>query len=281
MKHMIRKYHRWLGLAFALPLIIEALTGVLLILLPLVFSGRPQCPVTSKLINSEFLITAARHAAPVSMIPLRFDPARWEGDSAVITFGPPEERHPTFQVMMNPAEGTVSGIYQIPKFLRFLHNLHADLLLLPYGETATSMMGVGLLFFAITGVILWWPRPDLWKSGKWRKTIVPSSAARGYRLWREVHVSLGLWAASMLVFMSISGALLAFPLSRSLFGVPHPGANPHQEQTRPAQSHGEEGLDRAITLIEDAYPQALLVHAQFVSTPKQQHLQVSLPAYGP
>ncbi|WP_317215680.1 PepSY-associated TM helix domain-containing protein [Gluconobacter sp. GP1] len=281
MKHMIRKYHRWLGLALALPLIIEAISGILLIVLPLLLSGRPQYPVTSKPLSSEALITAARHAAPASMIPLRFDPARWDGDGAIVTFGPPTERHPTFQVMLNPENATINRIHEIPKFLRFLHNLHANLLLLPYGETATSMMGVGLLFFAISGVFLWWPRHDLWKSGKWRKTVLPSFRARGYRLWREIHISLGIWTTIMLVFMSISGTLLAFPFSRSLLGVPYPRVTLHQEPILLAPPHGEEEFDRTITLVQREYPQAIFRHAQLGSTQKQQRLQFSLPAYGP
>ncbi|NHO31006.1 PepSY domain-containing protein [Acetobacter fallax] len=284
---MLRKIHRWIGLILVLPFALQGLTGTLLILIPLLMPGRPQVrpagpPAMNTLTGVEAMIAAARTAAPQEMIPLRFDPARWAGDSAVVTFGPPGERHPTFEVLMDPGGPSVIRTHVFPAFFRFLHNLHADLFLLPYGQTATGVMGLLLSGMAITGLILWWPHPALWASGKWRRTVTISSRARGLRLWREAHVSIGFWASAMLLFLALSGSILAFPFARPLFGIQRPDQGPrHGEHHSPMENvPGEKGLDAALQALHFHMPDASLLDVRLGASPRQQSLEVALPAYG-
>ncbi|NHN84298.1 PepSY domain-containing protein [Acetobacter musti] len=294
---MLRKIHRWIGLILVLPFALQGLTGTLLILIPLLMPARPQVvPRVAADMGApgvEAIIAAARPAAPGGMIPLRFDPARWAGDSAVVTFGPPGERHPTFEVLMDPGAPAVIRTHVFPAFFRFLHNLHADLFLLPYGQNLTGIMGLLLTGMAVTGLILWWPHPALWASGKWRKTIVISSRARGLRLWREAHISIGFWMSAMLLFLAVSGMILAFPFGATLFGVHRggPGGGPggggrgerhgHHEAQVTETVTGEQGLDAALRTLSAKMPEAKLMAVRLGASPSQQSLEVALPAYGP
>ncbi|MDT8872845.1 hypothetical protein RAA17_21540 [Komagataeibacter rhaeticus] len=54
-----------------------------------------------------------------------------------------------------------------------------------------------------------------------------------------MHVSLGFWLSGMLLFMAVSGSILAFPFMRPLFGASRP-ATPHVHAT-PAYRGGRRG----------------------------------------
>lgn len=258
-----------------------------MILMSSALSERPHQTPTTQPVSAETIVASARPLAPAGTIPLRYEPARWNGDSAVVTFGPAGERHPVFRVMVDPGTGRTSGVHVTPAVIRFMHNLHADLLLLPYGQTATGIMGLLLVGMAITGVILWWPHPTLWATGKWRRTVVPSPRAKGYRWWRETHISIGFWTSLVLTFLAASGMVLAFPFSRPLFGVqPHAdnrGGGEHHHAHGPenaAPLPGESGLDHALSLLGQRYPAGHVIAVQLGDNPRQQRFQVVLPAYG-
>jgi uncharacterized iron-regulated membrane protein len=295
---VLRKIHRWVGLVLALPLALQGVTGMLLILIPLLTSGRPQthdagAPRAGIPTMMEAQIAAARPLAPAGFIPLRVSPPRWAGDSTCINFGLPAERHPTFQVMVDPATAAVTGTHTIPAAFFFLHRLHTDLFLVPYGDTATGIMGMLLFAMAITGIILWWPRPDLWLSGKWRRTVMISRRARGYRFWREAHQSFGFWTALMLAFLAGSGTIIALPFSRTLLGVPHAApAAPHHAHAAPmmpapmmpatgAPPRGESGLDHLLDRLRTTMPTAVPMEVRLGLARDAQQVQVALPAYGP
>ncbi|MBE7728395.1 PepSY-associated TM helix domain-containing protein [Komagataeibacter sp. FXV3] len=279
---MFRKIHRWMGLLLMLPLVLQGLTGTLLIVIPLLLPQRPHVTATGAQAGAEAIIAASRPCAPSGMIPLRFNPARWSGDSAMVTYGPAGERHPTFEVFVNPNHPAVINTYVVPSYIRFMHNLHADLFLLPYGQTATGIMGIILSAMALTGLVIWWPHPALWKTGKWRKTVMISPRARGLRLWREMHVSSGFWFSLLLLFLSLSGSVLAFPFARPLFGInrPAPHEHSHHDHMPPAPVMGEQGLDGTLAMLKSQMPEATLLSVQLGERPAQQSLEIILPAYG-
>ncbi|PYD48219.1 PepSY-associated TM helix domain-containing protein [Novacetimonas pomaceti] len=284
-RRVLRKIHRWVGLFLMLPLVLQGLTGTLLIVIPLLLPGPPHISDTGPQAGAEAIIAASRASAPPDMIPLRYNPAAHPGDSALVTYGPPGERHPTSEVFVNPVHPAVIGTYVIPSWLRFLHNLHADLFLLPYGQSATGMMGLLLGGMAVTGLILWWrPGIALWKAGKWRRAILISPRARGLRLWREAHVTIGFWLSFMLLFLALSGSVLAFPFSRPLFGVHRPAPTGHHghhmDGARSEHEPGEQGLDAALAALKARMPEARLQSVQLGARPDQQSFDVVLPAYG-
>ncbi|KAB8124557.1 PepSY domain-containing protein [Komagataeibacter medellinensis] len=275
---MLRKVHRWMGLILMLPLMLQGLTGALLIIIPLLLPGPPSVGDNGPRASTEAMIAASRASTPAGMIPLRFAPPA-EGRSAIVTYGPPGERHPTFEVFVNPVHPAVMGTYTIPATIRFLHTVHADLFLLPYGQNATGIMGIVLTAMAVTGLIIWCPPTALWQSGKWRRTTMVSRRARGLRLWRELHVSMGFWLSGMLLFMAVSGTILAFPFMRPLFGDTRP-APPHQHLPSTTAAPGEAGLDAALQALRTRMPEATLLSVQLGDSPARQSLEVILPTYG-
>jgi uncharacterized iron-regulated membrane protein len=91
--------------------------------------------------------------------------------------------------------------------LRFIHNLHANLLLEGrLGRASIGWIGVGLLTMALTGIYLWWPR-----NGKWLQSITIKRGARGFRLNRDLHNLLGVWWLPWLLLMTASGLSMCFP----------------------------------------------------------------------
>ncbi|MGE3843788.1 MAG: PepSY-associated TM helix domain-containing protein [Vicinamibacterales bacterium] len=90
--------------------------------------------------------------------------------------------------------------------LEWLVDLHDNLLA---GQTGRMVNGLGgglLALLCLTGVLIWWPGPRLW-----RRRLVPRSQ-RNWRLFNwELHGAIGLWCLSLLSLWAITGVYFGFP----------------------------------------------------------------------
>jgi uncharacterized iron-regulated membrane protein len=70
-----------------------------------------------------------------------------------------------------------------------------------FGDYAIEIAaGLGIVMI-ITGLYMWWPRNGKGFVG----ALVPSLGAKGRALWKEVHVTSGVWISAFLLFFLISG----------------------------------------------------------------------------
>jgi uncharacterized iron-regulated membrane protein len=220
---VLRRIHRWIGLALVVPLILQALTGLILAADPFVsaIEGVPAAigPLTapSNLRNVDAMaVLAAAHTA----VPFDQQPSRWRmlPDAIVaIDFTAPGQRQPVTQVGVDILSTQVLWVRQNPdSFYRWAHSLHETLLLGLQGRSIVGSIGVGLLLLALSGIPLWWPPRRRWRTGF---TVTPS--ARGWRFRRELHGAAGIWMLLLLLMQSISGIALAFPqTARAIVGLP-------------------------------------------------------------
>lgn len=207
---VFRKLHRWVGLALCVPFALQGLTGLVLLLLPKLAFNRPQLHDNGPLLPADTQIADAIAHAPAGMSIVDYAPPRWPGDTAAIGFGPPHARHPLETLMVDPTTGQVVHVTSRVLF-RFAHDLHTDLLLIPYGQTATELMGILLTLMCITGIALWCPTPALMLSARWKRAIVPPTRIAGYRGLRDLHQTVGFWSALLVGFMGASGAIMSLP----------------------------------------------------------------------
>lgn len=108
----------------------------------------------------------------------------------------------------------------------WLRELHYNLL---GGRTGRKINGVfGALLFAlcVTGLIVWWPGPKLW-----RKRIAIQTATNWKRFNWDLHNATGFWIALPLAFFAFTGFQFAFPKTvetavRWMTRAPEPAKKP-------------------------------------------------------
>ncbi len=197
------KLHRWVGLAFALLLFVQGLSGVLLVFREeiegvihpaLVVAPAERLPV-------QLLIDTVREAAPQATLQrIKFpeDPAR------AAMFVMRLENQAPWLVAVDPYTGSIVREGSFAAWpAEWLFHLHDALLAGKTGEIIVSIEGVVLVFLVVFGIVLWWPGGRRLKSGF--RIITGQGADRAVR---TAHRATGAALGVVLLMSGITGALL-------------------------------------------------------------------------
>jgi uncharacterized iron-regulated membrane protein len=265
-RHPFRVAHRWLGLALALPMLLQGVSGTILAATPLWNEWRPFLAVGTGPGHPASAIVAA--AAEPGLVPTRYVPAL-EGAPAIVELGHPGQRGTAVQVLVDPSTLALLGTSVPSATYRWVHTLHEHLLMPELGgRRVVGWCGVGLLLLGLSGLVLWWPLP-----GRWRVSMTVDGRARGARLQRELHGAAGFWLSAMLVMMSLSGVTLAFPQTvAAMLGVK--GGFPARGEGRPPLD-----LDAVLAQAADAMPGATILEVR-LPNPAGQPVSVRMQPHG-
>jgi len=254
---MLRRWlltaHQWIGLFAAMFLMVIGVTGS-----ALVFEGeidRALNPATSyvtvreRMLPLETLVARGLAAAPT-------DPDTGMPKDTVTGIRIAEQPGLANEVLLqsgllatiDPYTGKVLGVRDRETSLaRRLHVLHTSLLADDFGERIVAFMCIALLFLAISGVYLWWPRGifTLRRAASWKRTNF------------DLHNVFGFYSSIVLVVMTLSGVLIAFgsttdPILRRLDGKPAAPA----PQSLPVPGGTRISLDAAVGIADQALPGA-------------------------
>jgi uncharacterized iron-regulated membrane protein len=198
--------HKWIGAIVALYILVMSLTGVSLVfhdelsawLCPNpAVEGRAERASFGKLIeNTELgfpgykvtgVIVAAEPLQPTSVFA-----AKGEGEK--------------IHCQVDPYTGTLIGLKKESEVLKFLRELHFNLL---NGKTGRAVNGIGaacLFALAVTGIIVWWRGLTNWMQG-----FRISFSGSLKRVNWSAHSALGAWILPFLLLQSISGFYFGFP----------------------------------------------------------------------
>ena len=210
---VLRRIHRWIGLLLALPLLLQAATGLIMVVDPfeaavqgVTSAGVPlTAPDDLRNVDVESIVANARDAAAENLAP-----RRWRvlpGDLVAVDFASPGRPAALEQVVVDAASHGVIAVRQNPDAVyRWVHSVHETLLMGLAGRRIVGWIGVLLLVLAVTGIPLWWPPRGRIKAG-----FTVTRAAKGWRFHRELHGAAGAWVLALLLLQSVSGMALAFP----------------------------------------------------------------------
>ena len=82
--------------------------------------------------------------------------------------------------------------------MRTVHQFHTKLLLGPNGKSITAWGAVLLLFLALSGLVLWWPRK------MWRMSGSESGRRRNF----DLHNVLGIWSSVFMLIFAVTGIVI-------------------------------------------------------------------------
>ncbi len=198
------KLHRWVGLAFAALLLVQGLSGALLVFREeiegIIHPGLVVTPAETRA-PMQGLVDTVRESAPhakLQRIKFADDPTRAATASLRL------ENDAPWIVAIDPYTGEIvrAGSYGAWP-AEWLFHLHDTLLAGKAGEIIVTIEGVALIFLAVFGIIIWWPGRRRLKSGF---RILTGQGAD--RTVRTAHRAIGAAIGIVLVMSGTTGALL-------------------------------------------------------------------------
>ncbi len=211
----IRQYlmgwHRWIGVVVFAPLVVIALTGVVLVVADSL--ERQMVPeryrVTAGLqkpYNDHIL--SAQSALGAGHLLTTIRPPKATGSPLIIdASGPAGE---LMRVWLDPASANVLGISDLRQSpLRIIHGIHASLLIPAVGSKIVGVFGMCLFVLAASGVVIWTLRKSLLTGFAWR---------RSSRLIPQLHHWVGIVAAVPVAIIAVTGIYLtSYDIAAALY----------------------------------------------------------------
>lgn len=279
MKNISRTLHLWLGLVCGSVFVVLGLTGSVIAWLPeldrALNPGLLQAPLPSW----------AAEGAPVRVSPqlvqaaydkLAADPAygrpaqltfpAFAGDVFVATYRNPSAKSAlelavSRQVMLDPATLRILGErnwgetgFSRPLLMPTLFHLHRYMVAGDVGKTVVGVCGVILMVIAVTGLVLWWPKPS-WAALRAALTVRYGGSLP--RLNYSLHRAAGFFLLAPLFVQAFSGAYLNLPnVFVPMVNLVAPVTGPSKPVNRDADAKVGVAVAEALQRAQDAFPQA-------------------------
>lgn len=92
------------------------------------------------------------------------------------------------------------------RLLRWMGDLHGNLLLGRGGMVANAIGGFLTALVCLTGMVIWWPGV-----ARWRRALVIRAGVGWKRLMFDLHSAVGFWIFGLLLMWGITGGYFVYP----------------------------------------------------------------------
>lgn len=208
---LLRRLHRWIGLAVAIPVAVQGLTGAILALEPAFPHTAAEAAATQP---ANQIVAAALAEAGTEASLLRYNPPAEPGRAATIQIA--RQGQKPADIRIDPTTLAVLPPDSSVWFWTPLRSLHVAFMVPEYGgRSIGGWFGVGLVLLLVIGIPIWWPR-----QGSWKEAATIDRRLSGWSLQRSIHGAVGAWSVIVLLVLALTGVVLAFPAtSRGLLGL--------------------------------------------------------------
>lgn len=261
MRRQLILIHKYLGLTAGVILCITGLTGSLL-----VFDHALDEQLNPKLQHLETdtdpaplseVLANAKAAYPDSQ-PTRIYLARKPGTSHMLRFSAAYGESGPVEVSVHPRTAEVLAVRTWGEYgMSWIYKLHYTLLAGKTGKNIVGVLGIILLFFCLSGVIIWWPR-----EGQWHRALSIALDKGQFRFYFDLHKSIGVFVMLVLTVSAFTGISIVFhtPMENAARSVLPWKTEPAPQSTVRSKSLVESHitLDEAQLLAQAQFPQAEL-----------------------
>lgn len=261
----IKKLHRWIGLAIALYLGFQSLTGILLLyrfeLQDLFGDYRQRSANTQQFVSVQSALHNIRSAYPTAVIERLDFPV--SSSSKYIAHLASNWNMPVSQLSVDPLTGDVQPAKAIVTFFSTIVELHHELAIGKSGKYIVGTLGLLLFGLSLSGLWLWWPG----LKGV-RRSLRVVIKGGGIRAYFSLHRTVGVVVLVFVIVTSSTGLLMAFGEGlRPFFGVslsPKPVASSTQADIEPSDS-----VDALLNIARNAVPNSGIRDLRFNDTPNE------------
>jgi uncharacterized iron-regulated membrane protein len=255
--------HQWIGLAGALFIMIMGFTGS-----ALVFENE----IDRALHPSTSYVTPQGQPLPIAELVARANAANSKDPvGGVHIADKPDQAYELSararrSIFINQYTGEILGVRDREQSVaRFLHLLHTRFVAGQIGEWIAGWFTVLMLFLAISGIVLWWPR----------KIVSVKNGVSWKRTNFDLHNVLGFYSSIVMFFIAFTAVLIAFegtmdPLVLTLNGRAHGAAavEPATLQSTPVPGATRIPPDEALRIADQALPGARASNINVPASPR-------------
>lgn len=214
-RRWVRVAHLWAGIGLGLWLVMLGITGSALVyqhsLRQILEHGRKIKPGLPPLSIGELLARVHQQRPDLAVIDidgLEYTDSALELLVRPVTATGPEKR--SRYLLVDPGTGEIGAIQSSSgSFMGVVAQLHYNLLSGETGLALNAFAGGLAIFYAITGLILWWRGKAKWKNGLRIKIRGASTWASNY----SIHSALGFYSSLFLALAGLSGIYFVAPQS--------------------------------------------------------------------
>lgn len=210
MRNALFQVHWFLGITAGVVLAIVGVTGGLMSferqIMEMISPNVVRVQIGSERLTPDAIaerFRSQREGARVEQITFWPDADR----SALIRVAPPPGERRGDSVYINPYTGDLLGKLRGEQFFRTVRSLHRWLLIpaeegsINIGRQITGFCALALVFFALSGLYLRWPRRAL----NWRNWFRIDFSLKGRNFYWALHSVIGTWLVLQYLLMALTG----------------------------------------------------------------------------
>ncbi|GAB4412378.1 MAG: PepSY-associated TM helix domain-containing protein [Bryobacter sp.] len=209
LRKLLFQVHLWVGIGLGLYVVLIGVTGAALVFReeiehamekPLVDAAGLQGPRADLLTVADRIRAAYPDRKLTSIVNPRPEHATIRGFLR-------DKREKSIAVDAHPVTGQLLGVHQNEgSFLRWLADLHFNLLSGRTGRTFNGLGAAFLLVLCLTGIVIWWPGIK-----NWRRALSVDFTKKWKRVNWDLHSATGFWSAAVLAMWAVTGIYFAWP----------------------------------------------------------------------
>jgi uncharacterized iron-regulated membrane protein len=210
MKKIIKKLHLYLALILCIPLILQGLSGSVMVFREQISNAILNYEydlAEGEMASKDLIIEAATQKAGQEFSFTSLKASEQKNSFAKVRFAKNGEKKPTLEVIVDPVSLNILEVNNLEKnFFRLTKKFHENLFISEkIGKNIVGFYGLTMLFMALSGLFLWWP-----KSGMLKRALTFKFADSGKKFYRDMHGSVGFWLMIPLLANSITGIYLVY-----------------------------------------------------------------------
>jgi uncharacterized iron-regulated membrane protein len=259
MRQLLIQLHKYTGLSLGVLLTVTALSGSLIVfdreldelLAPATASFEPA----EELASFQLALDNAKAVVNNGTEPTRLMLGRHNAAPHIIRFPTPEGAAGPIEVSINPGTAEALEVRNWGEYpVTWIYNLHLNFLSGHNGELLVGFLGFCLLFFCLSGVVIWWPRVSQGKR-QWRRALTVKTDGGSYRLNFDLHKTTGIYLLPVFIMLAITGIEIVWhePFEQVVASV-----LPVQEEPSPLSTVGPEqiNIDQAAEIALSVFPES-------------------------
>ncbi len=197
--------HKYIGLFLGLLLSITGISGSLVVfdreLDEFLAPETANFARAESLASIELALDNAAAAVDNGSSPTRIMLGRDLAAPHIVRFPAPADSPGPIEVSIDPGTAQALAVRTWGEYpVTWFYHLHLSFFGGVVGEYLVGIMGFCMLFFSVSGIVIWWP-----KKGRWRRALTIKRNAGAFRFNFDLHKTVGVYFTPLFLMLALTG----------------------------------------------------------------------------